>query len=102
VNSPVSRDITRCSSHNLFRRRCQNLCLLSSFFCGGDGDRSVIPVKTAPELPSILTSEGKGTEYEKKLITIFNIVMLDDSIESCEYDRFLFFFSHGQMNPKNG
>jgi hypothetical protein len=45
-------------------------------------------------LPSILTSEGKVTEYEKKLFTIFNIVILDDSIGSCEYDRFLFFSSH--------
>jgi hypothetical protein len=56
-------------------------------FCGGDGDRSVVPVKTTPELPSILlTSEGKGTENEKKLFTIFNIVILDNSIGICEYD----------------
>jgi hypothetical protein len=70
-------------------------------FCGGDADRSVIPVKTTPELPSILTSEGMVSEYEKKLFTIFNIVILVDSIGSCECDRFLFFSSHGQMNPKN-
>jgi hypothetical protein len=67
---------------------------LASFklFCGGDGDRSVKPVKTTPELPSILTSEGMGAEYEKKLFTIFNIVILVDSIGSCKYDRSLFYF----------
>jgi hypothetical protein len=84
----VSHGEFSCMSRHyqiFFRRRCRNLCLLSSFFCGGDGDRSVIPVKTTPELPSILTSEGKGTEYEKKLFTTFNIVISDDS---SEYDRF--------------
>jgi hypothetical protein len=82
VSSPVCRNITRCSFHKLFRRRFRNLYLLSSFFWGGDGDRSIIPVKTTPQLPSTLSSEG--TEYERTLFRIVNIIMLEDRIGSCE------------------